>query len=162
MLYLIRHAWAGQHGDPRWPNDNLRPLTKEGKKRFAEVVQRLITAGFAPGLIATSPLVRARQTADIVMRAVPDEPEMIELEELAPGSQLDRLIAWTNQHARGRDVAWVGHAPDLSHWAGGLLGAAPASIRFSKGAIAAIDFGDRIERGAGELHWLATARLLGE
>jgi len=161
MLYLIRHAWAGQHGDPKWPDDNLRPLTKEGKKRFKAMVDRLMEANFAPALIATSPLVRARQTADIVMKSLADEPEMIELEELAPGSQLDRLIAWTNQHARGRDVAWVGHAPDINIWAGGLLGAAPGSIAFSKGAVAAIEFEDRIERGTGELCWLATARLLG-
>lgn len=161
MLYLIRHAWAEQRGDSRWPDDDLRPLTKDGKKRFEEVVRRLVRIGFAPGLIATSPLARARQTAEIVMRLLPDEPEVIDLEELSPGSQLDRLIAWTNQHARGRDVAWVGHAPDIGQWAGGLLGAAPAAIRFSKGAVAAIEFESRLERGAGELRWLATARLLG-
>jgi phosphohistidine phosphatase len=162
MLYLIRHAWAGQHGDPRWPDDNLRPLTKEGKKRFKAVVERLLATGFAPELIATSPLVRARETAEIIVRALPEEPELIELEELAPGSQLDRLIAWTNQQARGRDVAWVGHAPDISMWAGGLLGAAPGAIAFGKGAVAALEFGDRIERANGELCWLATAKLLGE
>lgn len=161
MLYLVRHAWAGQHGDPRWPNDDLRPLTKEGQKRFREVVEQLAERGFAPGLVATSPLVRARETADLIARFLPEEPELIVLEELAPGSQLERLMAWTNQHARGREVAWVGHAPDISHWAGGLLGGAPSAFRFSKGAVAAIDFEDRIERGAGELRWLVTARVLG-
>jgi phosphohistidine phosphatase len=161
MLYLVRHAWAGQHGDPRWPDDTLRPLTKDGKKRFSEVVKRLAGAGFAPTLVATSPLVRAKETADLIVRHLPDEPELIVLEELAPGSHLERLMAWTNQHARGRDIAWVGHAPDIDHWAGGLLGCAPSALRFPKGAVAAIDFEDRLERGAGELRWLATARLLG-
>ncbi len=161
MLYLVRHAWAGEHGDPRWPDDDLRPLTKDGVKRFSEVVKRLADRDFAPELVATSPLVRARQTADVIVRLLPEEPELIELEELAPGSQLDRLMAWTNQHARGRSVAWVGHAPDISHWAGGLLGGAPSAFRFSKGAVAAIDFEDRLERGAGELRWLVTAKVLG-
>lgn len=161
MLYLVRHAWAGQHGDPRWPDDDLRPLTKDGKRRFAKLVKLLVRTGFAPGLIATSPLIRARETADIMVRHLTEEPELIELEELAPGSQLERLIAWTNQHARSRDVAWVGHAPDIGHWAGGLLGAAPGALRFSKGAVSAIDFEDRLERGAGELRWHVTARVLG-
>lgn len=161
MLYLVRHAWAGQRGDARWPDDDLRPLTKQGIKRFGEIVKRLAERDFAPGLVATSPLARARQTADVIVRLLAEEPELIELEELAPGSQLERLIAWTNQHARGRDVAWVGHAPDISHWAGGLLGGAPSAFRFSKGAVAAIDFEDRLARGAGELRWLVTARILG-
>lgn len=160
-LYLVRHAWAGQHGDPRWPDDALRPLTKDGAKRFAAVAKRLDSIGVAPGLVATSPLVRARETAEILIRHLAEEPELIELEELAPGSQLERLIAWTNQHARDRDVAWVGHAPDIDSWAGGLLGMASSAFRINKGAVAAIEFEDRISRGAGELRWLVTARVLG-
>jgi phosphohistidine phosphatase len=161
LLYLVRHAWAGDHGDPRWPDDNLRPLTKDGMKRFGTVTRHLVSVGFSPGLVATSPLVRARQTAEILVRYLSEEPEFMELEELAPGSQLERLLAWTNQHARGRDVAWVGHAPDIGIWAGGLLGAAPSAFRFSKGSVAAIEFEDRLDRGAGELRWHVTARVLG-
>ena len=35
LLYIVRHAYAGQHGDPHYPDDSLRPLTKRGRKQFA-------------------------------------------------------------------------------------------------------------------------------
>ncbi len=47
-LYIVRHAFAGQHGDPRYPDDALRPLTKRGTKQFRKVVKKLHRRGFAP------------------------------------------------------------------------------------------------------------------
>ncbi len=40
-LYIVRHGLAGEHGDPRYPDDRLRPLTDEGRKRFANTVKAL-------------------------------------------------------------------------------------------------------------------------
>ncbi len=48
LLYIVRHAYAGQHGDPRYPDDALRPVTKRGRKQFARVVKKLAKRGFAP------------------------------------------------------------------------------------------------------------------
>ena len=64
QLYVIRHAVAedvAADGD-----DHARPLTRKGRRRFARLVQRLARAGMAVDLIATSPLVRTRQTAEIL------------------------------------------------------------------------------------------------
>ena len=71
ILYVIRHAWAGHYGDPAWPDDSQRPLTDEGRQRFARVVAELVKRGFAPQRIATSPLVRCRQTALVERLPVP-------------------------------------------------------------------------------------------
>jgi len=161
-LTIIRHAWAGHYGDPQWPDDDLRPLSPEGKKRFARMVAKLAGKEFAPQIIATSPLVRCRQTADIVAEGVPGGPEVVELDALEPASELDELIGWTVRQAEDCDrVAWVGHAPDVGHLTAALIGQSRGWIRFAKGAVAAIRFDDQIAPGEGELRWLVTAKILG-
>ena len=162
ILYIIRHAWAESYGDPAWPDDFERPLTADGSLRFAQVVRTLPRCDFGPQLVATSPLVRCRQTAEIVARQTPLEPEVVELDALTPGSDLAEALAWTASAADGLDqVAWVGHAPDVGDLAGALIGEDTTSIRFAKGATAAIRFEGPPAVGEGELRWLVTAKLLG-
>jgi phosphohistidine phosphatase len=160
FVYIVRHAWAGERGDPRWPDDSLRELTPEGIERFAKVVKALAGRGFEPARIATSPHIRCRQTADIVAKHVKGQPKIDELEALQPGSELAPLLDWTNEQS-GRDVCWVGHSPDVENLAAALIGDGSACVRFAKGAIAAIGYGDQALPGAGELYWLATAKSLG-
>ena len=160
FIYIARHAWAGERGDPRWPDDSLRELTPDGIDRYTKVVKSLAERGFAPARIATSPYMRCRQTADIIARHVAGKPNIDELEALVPGSELEPLIDWSNnQH--GRDVCWVGHSPDVEELASGLISDGAARVRFAKGAIAAISFDSEAGAGAGELHWLTTAKSLG-
>jgi len=160
FVYIARHAWAAQRGDPRWPDDSLRPLTPEGTSRYEQVVQSLSSRGFAPERIATSPYTRCRETAVIIASRVHDSPPIEELEALEPGSDLKALIRWTNVQI-GADVCWVGHSPDVELLAAALLGDAAARLRFAKGAVAAIAFDEEVIAGGGELYWLATAKLLG-
>ncbi len=161
-LYVIRHAWAGTAGEPGWSSDSERPVTSAGRNRFRRVVELLTNRGFAPELVLTSPLVRCRQTAEIVAEAVARRPEVIEREELMPGSDLDLLLAWTERKAcyHGQ-IAWVGHAPDVGLITAQLIGGRRAWIRFAKGAVAAVRFDHLPHAGEGELRWLVTAKLLG-
>src|SRR6185295_7757418 len=154
-LYIIRHAEAGQHGDPQYPDDSLRPLTKQGHKRFRRLVKKLVKRGFAPALVATSPFVRCRQTADVLAEIVRSNPQPMELSVLEPGARLAPLVQWTASQA-AHEIAWVGHAPDVNYLAAELIGAKPEAIRFVKGAIAAIEFNSAVAAGAGELVWLVT------
>jgi phosphohistidine phosphatase len=160
FLYIARHAWAGERGDPRWPDDSLRELTPDGIERYTKVVKALADRGFQPERIATSPYTRCRQTADIIASHVAGKPKIEELESLEPGSELQPLIDWTNDQS-SRDVCWVGHSPDVEELAAALIGNGNACIRFAKGAIAAIAFGEQALAGSGELYWLATSKLLG-
>src|SRR5262245_56319407 len=161
FIYIVRHAWAFEHGDPRWPDDSQRPLEEEGAERFARVVDALLPRGFEPHVIATSPYVRCRRTADIIAARAPDSPKIVELDALTPGSDFDALVEWSRKFVRNEGLAWVGHAPDVSYLAAELLGDGAAAIRFPKGGVAAIRVRDEIEAGSGELQWLATAKLLG-
>src|SRR5262249_8330961 len=63
-VYLVRHAIAEERG-PKWPDDTLRPLTERGKRRFATGAAGFASLEEAPDRILTSPLVRAKQTAEI-------------------------------------------------------------------------------------------------
>lgn len=159
-IYIVRHAWAGEAGDPRWPNDHLRPLTDEGKKRFKPYVKHLAKLGMAPAVIATSPLVRCRQTAELLSEYLPGKPSVVELPALAPNSHFDELLRWTVAQG-GVDVVWVGHAPDVGELTAQLIGRGAANIRFAKGACAEVRIARPLAPARGELAWLVTAKILG-
>jgi phosphohistidine phosphatase len=160
FLYIARHAWAGERGDPQWPDDSLRELTPEGIERYTKVVKSLCGRGFAPERIATSPYTRCRQTADVIAKYIDSDPIIDELEALEPGSDLEPLLEWSR--AQGDiDTCWVGHSPDVERLSAAVIGDGAARIRFAKGAVAAISFEAEINAGAGELYWLATAKSLG-
>ncbi len=160
FIFIARHAWAGERGDPRWPDDSLRELTSEGIERYAKVVSAVVDRGFEPQRIATSPYTRCSQTADIIASHVAGKPQIDQLEALEPGSDLEPLLNWTNNQ-NGLDVCWVGHSPDVEELTAALIGNGDACIRFAKGAIASIGFGKQAIAGAGELYWLVTAKILG-
>lgn len=144
-LAIIRHAWAEEvsaSGD-----DASRPLTRKGRKRFARLLDRLVAGGLAIDVIATSPLLRARETADILAERVGGEPRIEVVAALAPGSDWRALVDWT--------IAQDARLVALS------IGDGAAAIRMPKGAVASV----RLDDGPGhpgELEWLATADLLGE
>jgi phosphohistidine phosphatase len=162
ILYIVRHAWAAEPDESAWPDDADRPLTDDGSKRFASVVRKLADRGFRPQHVATSPLLRCRQTAQIIADGVKGHPPIVPLDALGPESNLEALLAWTNGEAgRAEEVAWVGHAPDVGLLTAALVGEGMAAIHFSKGAVAAIEFEGRARAAAGELRWLLTAKMLG-
>ncbi len=161
-IFIIRHAWAEEQDLLHWSTDWERPLTRDGRKRFAAMVERLVQRGFQPGTIATSPLVRCRQTAEIVTEVIGNDALIVELDALQPGSDLDALLGWTAHEAgEHQQVAWVGHAPDVGWLASRLIAAETGYLRFSKGAIAAIRFAGHPRAGEGTLRWFVTAKVLG-
>jgi phosphohistidine phosphatase len=161
-LYIIRHAWAEERDEAMYPDDALRPLTAEGSDRFARMVELLVPCGLKPRLIATSPMVRCLQTAEILAAALGNKARPILCDELLPGGDRKRLLAWTEERAAGlEEVAWVGHAPDVGYLAALLIGQEDGWMNFKKGAIAAIRTADPPEFGRGELQWFVTAKTLG-
>lgn len=158
-LYIVRHAWAEERDAERWPDDGQRPLTVEGKKRFRRFAKRLAEREVEPKIIATSPLVRCRQTADVLHKCLPESPAIVERAELAPGGDVAALFSWSAEQQA--DVLWVGHSPDVERHLAQAIGGISALIHFSKGAVAAVRFTGPIAPGQGELAWLATTKILG-
>src|SRR5271168_3332024 len=100
-LYIIRHAWAEDRDESKYPDDALRPLTAEGQDRFARMVELLVPRGLKPQLIATSPMVRCQQTAEILAAALGKKAKPVPCDELLPGGDPKRLLAWTEKRAAG-------------------------------------------------------------
>lgn len=157
-LYLVRHAPAAERG-PEWPDDAVRPLTPDGASKFRKAVSGLAALGVQIDLVLTSPLVRCRQTADILADGLPGRPRVQALDALAPGGGHSAVITEAARVAKRSRVALVGHEPDIGHLASKLLGMRRA-IEFRKGAVCRIDVDGLPPGGPGRLSWFATSRML--
>lgn len=156
-LYLVRHAAAGRRG-PAWPDDRLRPLTPDGRRRFRRVVRGIAAHGARIDLVLTSPLVRARQTADLLAAAF-GAPRAVVLPALAPGGTPARVVAaLARRRSAARRIALVGHEPDLGSLAAWLIGAREP-LAFKKGGVCRIDV-PWPPRQNGRLVWFATPGML--
>ncbi len=160
MIYIARHAWAYDYGDPRWPDDSLRELEPEGVVRYQQMIALLAERDFTPEVIATSPYVRCRQTAQLIADNTLLKPEIVPLPALEPGSDFAAIAEWS-RNCGGKSICWVGHVPDVTWLTATLVGDRRANLRFAKGAIAAVRMHGEIDFAQGELMWLATAKLLG-
>jgi phosphohistidine phosphatase len=152
QLLIIRHGIA-EDGTP----DEERALTDKGRRRMRKIAAGLRRIVPSLEALATSPLVRARQTADIVAHQYDLKPEIVA--ELAPAAPLGRLREWLAAHAHGV-VAIVGHEPGLSTFASWLISARPEShLVLKKGGACLIDL-NALEPGVGTLEWLLTPKQL--
>ncbi len=157
-LYLVRHAIAAERGD-EWPDDTKRPLTERGISRFKECVKGLRRLDAAIDEIFTSPLVRAKQTAEILASGLEGKPSVKVLEALAPGHTSAAVMSQLAKMAKRRRIALVGHEPDLGELAAHLIGAA-RPLPFKKGGVCRIDLEGLTSRHAGSLAWFVTPKVL--
>ncbi len=157
-LYLIRHGVAAERGD-NYPDDTKRPLTNEGVQKLRREAKALIALDLTFDVILTSPLVRTRQTAEIIGAAFRNAPPVVNMPSLAPGGAHNSIIEeLTKQHRRHR-IALVGHEPGLGELAGRLIGLRKP-LEFKKGAICRIDVTALPPTGPGRLRWFLTPRIL--
>jgi phosphohistidine phosphatase len=159
-LYLIRHADSLALGERGITEDDARPLSEKGENQAQQIGIRLHKKGIAFDKLVTSPLARARQTADLIVKAWEQQPpEMHVCDELAPDAKPRKLAKFLRQLG-GEHVALVGHLPHMAHWASWLLGAKKAHIEIAKAGIALITCGDGPRKGTGALQWLVTPAWL--
>lgn len=130
LVFLVRHA----HSDPGEP-DELRSLSARGREETAALAERLAAHSTPPRLVLSSPLLRARQTAEPVAQATGAELRVNE--RLSPGATAS-LLREAVEGAEG-PVAVVGHQPDCSEIALELTGSDPG---FPTGGVAEIELGD--------------------
>jgi phosphohistidine phosphatase len=157
-LYIVRHAIAAERGE-EWPDDRRRPLTERGISRFKESLAGLDALDVAIDEIFTSPLVRAKQTADLVSAGLKPRPPVKTLDALAPGHPAATVMAQLAKAAKRRRIALVGHEPDLGELAAHLIGASRA-IPFKKGGMCRIDVEGLASKRPGELIWFVTPKVL--
>jgi phosphohistidine phosphatase len=158
QLFLIRHGIAEERGDA-WPDDAKRPLSEDGIERFQKSARGLARLDVWIDVVLTSPLVRARQTADIVASAFDPRPSIIIIESLAPGGSYASLLADLEKHGRKTRIALVGHEPGIGELGARLIGSRH-SFEFKKGAVCRIDVDEIPPVGPGDLRWFLTPKVM--
>jgi phosphohistidine phosphatase len=130
-LWLVRHAPAEEAAD----DDAGRALSERGRKRFERVAEGLDALGVQFDHLLTSPLLRARQTAQLLSGHARAEPRVLESLAAAPDAELLAAIA----DCAGSSVALVGHEPWLSQLLAWLVVGSRdggAGLAFKKGGLA--------------------------
>lgn len=160
-LYIVRHAIAEPHGTPGIREED-RALTGEGIQKMRRAAEGLRRLDYVPDLIFSSPLIRARQTAEILLAAFGKKVRMEILPSLAPsGSRRDLYEAI---HARKKDLRslmLVGHQPSLGEIAAEIMGgSSEVRIEIKKGGVCALELEPRENPPQGSLIALMVPSIL--
>jgi len=157
QLYVLRHGIAVPHGDPDITDDE-RPLTPKGEKRVKQVARGLRRFKVEVDRIVTSPLPRARRTAEIVADVLELTDYLESAEELRGDASAKSIQQWLKTRTEDR-LMIVGHNPSLSDLIGLLIAAGPKAAPFEldKAGIAALS---GTPEAPMRLDWLAPARML--
>jgi len=159
-LYLIRHADAAPLGEGGITADEDRPLTDKGREQLKALASGLKRFGVILDTIMTSPLVRAKQTAEGVLENWGSPaPSLHMVDELAPQGNRRKLAKELRRHGEG-SIALVGHEPDLSQFAGWLIGSRKSRLELAKGGVAHVHFDNGVGKAEGVLKWLALPEWL--
>ena len=150
-IYLVRHAESVDRV-PRMP-DAARHLSARGRVSFREMARRFREAGALPTRMFTSPFVRAVQTAEILSETLQYDAEVAVALQLAPGFDVERLNVVLDGFPGEREIAFVGHEPDLGDILTRLL-SLPRGYAMRKGSIAALDLPDTGNRVRADFAWL--------
>jgi phosphohistidine phosphatase len=149
-MYFLRHADAEEQGQGK--ADSERALTAKGMRQSVDVAKWAAEHKVDARVVVTSPLLRARQTAE-PMAAALDVP-LVEDERLSGGrltiSALEGIVADQDDPEA---IMIVGHEPDFSEILGELTG---GRVAMKKAALAMVRC-DRVADLCGELVWLTTA-----
>ena len=162
-VLIVRHAHAGERaaffartGRP----DRERPLTAEGRRKFRRGLPGLKRVAPKLRTIATSPYVRAAQTASLLAERFHKADRLV-LPALAHGGRPADALAWLKRRGPDTSVALVGHEPDLGRLIGVLVTGRPdAPFSLKKGGAALIEFDGKAAAGAGDVVWVLTPAVM--
>ena len=155
-LYVLRHGIAVPHGTPGVAESD-RPLTPKGEEHVEQVAEGLERLELRLDRIVTSPLPRARRTAEIVAEVLDLEDRLENSDALRAGAPPTSIRDWLAARPEQR-LMIVGHNPDLTELVALLLGLpGEPPFELKKGGLAALRSNPA---GGFVLHWLATPRLV--
>jgi phosphohistidine phosphatase len=162
-LYILRHGEAVEHGDSRYPNDADRPLTARGLQRTKALAHALRQRDITFDVLFSSPLARARETAEMVERGLRLHSRLEFTVHLAPSGDYGKLVAQlTELRPTPKSLLLVGHEPHLS----GLIsllctGGQGLSLTLKKGGLCRLEVEHLRAGRCASLEWLVTSRWAG-
>ena len=159
-LYILRHGDAVDRATGGYARDEERPLTERGREEARLAGRALAALGVRLDLLLTSPLVRARETAELVAEAVRPRRGPLGSAALAPGARPEVVLAALHEAGDARAALLVGHMPDLGELVGWLVwGQADLAVPLRTGGLCRVDLPDQPAPGTGDLRWLLPPRL---
>jgi phosphohistidine phosphatase len=165
-LLVIRHAVAEDKEEfaATGKSDDFRPLTEAGRSKMRRAAEGLRAVSPRVTVLASSPLTRARETAEIVAPALGVGRVEI-VDALRPDRDFDELVEWLNQrgvpNVDDAAVAVVGHEPHLSGLVTWLMtGDTDSHVELKKGGACLLHFDGAASKGEAALRWLLTPSQL--
>jgi phosphohistidine phosphatase len=161
-IVVLRHGPAETRDPARWPDDELRPLSRKGTDQTRRVARGLAGMVDRVTCLASSPAIRAIRTAELLGRALDPPRRPTPWPELDVGRPAASIFPRLRQEIRrDRTVVLVGHEPALAEFVGlALTGEVVALARLTKGGAACIEFARTVRPGSAHLQWLLTRRQL--
>jgi phosphohistidine phosphatase len=136
QLIILRH---GKAENDSTDGDFARALIEEGRCQARIAAQLLMSAGDLPEIVLTSPLLRARQTAEEFCAAATISPPLVQ-NWLACGMSPEEALTQLDAFKDFNRVAIVGHEPDLSVLIQSMLGIHDGGVKMTKGCVACVEW----------------------
>jgi phosphohistidine phosphatase len=147
-LFVLRHGRA----EPHALTDAQRRLTPSGREDLARLLASCRTKLESVEELWVSPLVRARQSAEIVCEVLGRELPVLVTETLVPEADLDGLYQQLyNSHCK--NLMLVSHQPLVGELVNDLCGTEPGYHHFGTSTLACIEL-EFAASGMGDLQWL--------
>src|SRR5882724_10649602 len=161
-LLILRHGLAEERSDPATGGDSQRRLTKEGRQKMRRIARGMQSLEVKPDLILTSPYLRARETSEIVAKALGSEKRLQMAPTLQPDGNPKELIdSLKNNFRKRQQVLLVGHEPYLSRLISLLVsGDTRIAIMLKKGGLCLLSTESLQYGRCATLEWLLTPAQL--
>lgn len=156
-LLFLRHAIA-EDATPGM-RDGDRALTEEGRVQVPLVANALQLLGTVPDIVLSSPLARAKETAELLAPLLGCRVEFVD--EFRPGNGSLEDLQRVLRRYTANTIMIVGHEPDLASLVARLANADERGILIKKAGLVRVDIDGRVQEGRGHLVWLLTPKVMG-
>ena len=159
-MLVLRHGEAGVKTDDI-EKDDSRALTRSGRDEVEVIAASMLKLGVKLNSVATSPLPRALQTAQIVARRFKLLNKLEQWDELKPSGEVQAVYRRLTRQIKGSNLLLVGHEPQLSSMIGEIVsGRSGVNLVLKKAGLAKIEILGFKPKITGELRWLLTPRII--
>jgi phosphohistidine phosphatase len=155
-LILLRH---GKAEDLNPGGDSARELLEKGREQSRRAARLLKRAKLLPEIVLTSPLVRARQTAEEFCNTA-GMPGAVIQGWLACGMHPEEALHELAGFREFKRVAIVGHEPDFSELIQWILGTSGGRVEVKKGSITCVQINPPSRHGT--LIYLVPPKMTGD
>ena len=155
-LYFLRHGIAVERGTPGYKDDSARPLTPKGRRQLKKISIAMRRMELEFDLILSSPLARAKETAELVAKRHKQQQKVVYSDALKPGGSGKNLVHQLGKLSHEK-ILLVGHEPDLSRLISLLIaGEESITIDFKKAGLCKLEIVKLRHGRCATLAWLLT------